>query len=74
MFKRKFFKIWLLFHIIKCRYWNLKLKWQMKKMSLALIYPLEYKEWYKSHYKNKKDKSWSANDFRFWLYNIKINK
>lgn len=57
-------------HKAACIYWNEKLLFQKK--NLLKLYPEYYKKWLKID--RKKDKSWSAKDFRFWLYLRKIDE
>ena len=57
-------------HKATCIYWNEKLLYQQGK--LPELYPNQYEKW--KDIDRKKDKSLSAQDFRFWLYLRKIGE
>lgn len=66
-----FWRIWLFFHInIFARFWNWRIKKLQKEMRLTQVYKKEFDEW--MDIDREKDKSLSANDFGFWLYNKKV--
>lgn len=57
-------------HKAACIYWNTKLLYEKKR--LPFLYPKYFKKW--KSIDREKDKSLSAQDFRFWLYLRKVDE